>query len=475
MSRPAPHDDVAFLGLAEASRGLAEGRLSPVDLTEAMLARIEALNPRLNAFLAVEADRARAAAREAAARRAAGRPRGPLDGIPIAVKDLFWRAGRPTSAGAKRPVVERAPEDATVIARLEAAGAVMLGVLGLHEFAYGVTTVNPHHGPVRNPWNLERNPGGSSGGSAAALAAGLCYGSLGSDTGGSVRIPASVCGVVGLKPTYGRVSRHGVYPLAWSLDHVGPMARRVEDVAMLLEVIAGPDPADPTASRRPVPAYASRLVRAGSPPLAGLRVGVPRGFFFDRAEPEVARVVREAIARLGDLGASVREVALPRTEAGVPAGLLVLLSEAAAVHARRLVETPGDIGADVRARLEQGRVVPATDYIAAQRTRAVVRRELGDVLREVDCLATPTTPASAGPLAEGATGPADAARRAMTHLTRPFNLTGLPALSVPCGFTSEGLPVGLQLVGRPFEEGTLLAAAAPLEAALGLTARRPPL
>ncbi|HEX7125480.1 MAG TPA: amidase [Thermodesulfobacteriota bacterium] len=473
MIASAPHGDLAFLGLAEASRRLAEGGISAVDLTEAMLARIEALNPRLNAFLAVEADRARAAARESDARRAAGRARGPLDGIPIAVKDIVWRAGRPMTAGAKRPVVERAPEDATVVARLEAAGAIILGATGLHEFAYGVTSVNPHHGPVRNPWAIDRNPGGSSGGSGAAVAAGLAYGALGTDTGGSIRIPASVCGIVGLKPTYGRVSRHGVFPLAWSLDHVGPMTRRVEDAALLLEAIAGADPADPTASRRPVPAYASRLGRSANPPLAGLRVGVPRGFFFDRAEPEVAGIVRAAIDRLAGLGAAVREVALPKHEASVPAALLVLLAEAAAVHARRLAEAPGDYGEDVRARLEQGRLVPASDYLAAQRARAVVRRELAEVLREVDCIATPTTPTTAGPLSEGASGPADAARRAMTHFTRPFNLTGFPALSMPCGFTAEGLPVGLQLVGRPFEEGTLLAAAAPLEAALGLTARRP--
>ncbi len=475
MTPPAPHADLAFLGLAEASRRLADGSLSPVDLTEAMLARIEALNPTLNVYLAVEAERARAAARESAGRRAAGSPRGPLDGVPIAVKDIVWRAGRPMTAGAKRPVVERAPEDATVVARLEAAGAVLVGVLNLHEFAYGVTNVNPHHGPVHNPWATDRNPGGSSGGSGAALAAGLAYGALGTDTGGSIRIPASVCGIVGLKPTYGRVSRHGVYPLAWSLDHVGPMARRVEDVALLLQAIAGADPADPTASRRPVPAYAALRARGDATPLAGLRVGVPRGFFFDRADPEVARIVRGAIERMRDLGAAVREVALPKTEAAVPAGLLVLLSEAASVHARRLVETPGDYGADVRARLEQGRLVPAVDYIAAQRVRAVVRRELADVLREVDCLATPTTAATAGLVAEGATGAADTARRAMTHFTRPFNLTGSPALSLPCGFTAEGLPVGLQLVGRPFEEGTLIAVAAPLEAALGLAARRPPL
>ncbi len=485
--------NLAYLPLVEVARRLAAGTLSPVDLVEAAIARAEALNPRLNAFIAIEADGARAAARESAARLRAGRPRGPLEGVPLAVKDVFWRAGRPMTAGARRPVVEVASEDATAVARLEAAGAVLLGPLGLHEFAYGITSANPHHGLVRNPWALDHHPGGSSGGSAAALSAGLVYGALGTDTGGSIRIPAALCGVVGLKPTYGRVSRHGVYPLAWSLDHVGPMARTVADAALLLGVIAGPDPRDPTASRRPVPDYQAALVPAGPAALKGLRVGVPGGFFFDRAEPEVARLARGAIERLEQLGAAVRAVSLPHAEAAVPAGLLVLLAEAASVHAARLAIDAASYGADVRARLEQGRLVLAVDYLAAQRTRALVRQEMVDALREVDCLVTPTTPVPAGPIDEAAAGPGDIHRRAMTHFTRPFNLTGLPALSLPCGFVraaaadgsgsdvylSAGagayLPVGLQLVGRPFDEATLLTLAAPLEAELGLAARRPAL
>lgn len=477
MSGP-PRDDVlCFLGAAELGRRMARRELSPVAVVEAHLDRIAALDRKLNAFLVVTAERARDEARAAERELAAGPPRGPLHGVPFALKDLFDAAGLATTAGAKSPAVVAPVRDAAAYARLREAGVVFLGKTNLHEFAFGITSDNPHFGPVRNPWDPARSPGGSSGGSGAALAAGLCAASLGTDTGGSIRIPAAACGVVGLKPTLGRVSRGGVVPLCWSLDTVGPMARTVEDVALLMDAIAGPDAED--GSGAPVPAAAvagprrpaesfGRELEAGA---RGLALGVPREWFFEGVEPGVVAAVEAALAALEREGARRVEVATPGMAEAHTAHHAILAVEAATFHARRLRERPGDLGDDVRRGLELGSLVPAVDYVNARRVQTVARATFAAALERADVLVTPALPAAPPRVGEAMSRePAVAWNRLLT----PLNLAGLPALSVPCGFDGAGLPVGLQLVARPFAEASLLRAGRAVERAVGWGARRPP-
>ncbi|MGH2378707.1 MAG: amidase, partial [Candidatus Limnocylindria bacterium] len=397
------------------------------------------------------------AARAADRARAAGAS-GRLFGVPVALKDLFDTAGVRTTAGSKI-FADRVPgQDAEVVRRLLGEGAIVVGKTNLHEWAFGVTTQNPHFGPTRNPWDLSRIPGGSSGGSAAALAAGLCYGALGSDTGGSVRIPASLCGIVGLKPTYGRVSLRGTVPLAWSLDHAGPMARTVRDVALMYVAVLGFDDRDP-----------SSVERASEDPLAeieegvrGLRLGLPRQHFFDAVDPEVASAVRRAAGVLEREGAVVEEMDLPRTDELLPAQTAIIGTEAAAFHRDRIRERPEDFGADVLARLRRGEGVAGPDYALARRTQLEIRHAWSEVLRAYAGVLTPTT-AVAAPLAEGQDALEQAAR--LTARTSPFNLTGLPAMSVSCGLTSEGLPIGLQIAGGPWTERVVLRIARAYERA----------
>lgn len=466
MSGPAGGDELCFLGAAELARRMARRELSPVAVVEAHLDRIAALDPKLNAFLRVTAERARDEARAAERELAAGRPRGPLHGVPLALKDLFETAGLATTAGSRILAGNVPARDAAAVARLRAAGLVLVGKTNLHEFAFGTTTDNPHTGACRNPWDLARSPGGSSGGSGAALAAGLCAASLGTDTGGSIRIPAAACGVVGLKPTLGRVSRRGVVPLSWSLDTVGPMARTVEDAALLLDAIAGPDPEDDACSRRPAESF-GRELEAG---VGGLALGVPREWFFDGVEPGIAAAVEAALAALERAGARRVEVAAPGMAEAHTAHHAVLAVEAAAFHGRWLRERPDDYGDDVRRGLELGSLVPAVDYVNARRMQTVARRTFAAALERADVLVTPALPAA--PLRVGepmSREPGVAWNRLLT----PFNLAGLPALSVPCGFDGAGLPVGLQVVGRPFAEASLLRVGRALERAMGPGARRP--
>ena len=392
---------------------------------------------------------------------AAGRDRGPLHGIPIAVKDLFFTRGVRTTAGSRLYENFVPAEDATVVEKLEAAGAVNLGKLNLHELAYGITSANPHFGAVRNPWNTEHSPGGSSGGSGAAVAAGIVYAAMGSDTGGSIRIPAAFCGTVGLKPTYGRVSRYGVFPLAYSLDHMGPLTRSVRDAAIVLNAIAGPDGRDPTSSRHPLVDY----VPDDGCGIRGLRVGVPENFYFERLDGEVESAVRGAIARAESLGAEVKPVAVPDIAALNVVARVILLAEASAVMEPYL-DQRDRFGADVLALFDQGRLLPAVDYVNAQRLRRRMQREFARLWREVDCLFMPTSPNTAPAI--GATtvrlgGREEDVRLATTRLVRGINALGLPALSMPCGLSASGLPIGLQIVGPAFEEALILKIGAALE------------
>jgi len=447
--------------IREAAWDLRCGRTTSLALTAAALGRIARLDDSLRTFITVVAEPALERARQADAELAGGHDRGPLHGIPVSVKDLIAIRGVLTTGGS--PLCrDRVPEgSAGVVERLEEAGAVIVGKNNLHELAYGVTSANPHFGSVVNPWNFEHSPGGSSGGSAAAVAAGLVYGAIGTDTGGSIRIPAAFCGVVGLKPTYGRVSRRGVLPLAYTLDHVGPLAATVRDAALLLSAMAGHDPADPSSSRRPV----GDIIPAENCSISGLRIGVPENFFFDRLDRHVDGVVRQALAHAQSLGAQLKPIRVPDMAAINVVARLIQLAEAAAALAP-LLDRRSEIGADVRALIDQGRLVAATDYIDAQRLRRRYQAEFSLLWREVDCLATPTTPMPAPERNRNSVllgGDEEDARLAATRLVRGINLLGLPAISLPCGLSNAGLPVGLQIVGPAFSEATVLLAAAALE------------
>ena len=436
-------------------------RTSSVELVADAIARIERHGQQLRAFITVTGKQAKEQALEADRELAAGVDRGPLHGIPIALKDLFLTRGVRTTAGSRLYENFVPDYDATVVERLRAAGAVILGKLNMHEMAYGITSANPHFGPVRNPWNPEHSPGGSSGGSAAAVAARMVYMAMGSDTGGSIRIPAAFCGTVGLKPTYGRVSRYGALPLGWSLDHMGPLTRTVRDAALVLNAIAGRDPKDSTSSRRPVADY----VPEEGCSIRGLRVGIPENFYFERVDADVERAVRGAIARAESLGASVRPVQLPDVAALNAVARVVLLAEASAMAGPALARREL-FGGDVLALFDQGRLVPATDYIDAQRLRKIMRRDFHRIWNEIDCLMTPTTPNVAPKIGDTTVrlgGRDEDVRLATTRLVRGINALGYPALSLPCGISGGGLPIGVQIVGAAFAEATVLRLGAALE------------
>jgi len=458
--------DLAFAGIAELAPRIAAGEVSPVALTEAALSRIEAQDPALNAFITVTADQAIAAARDAEAEIAQGRYRGPLHGVPLAVKDLYATKGVRTTGGSKLLADWVPDHDAAVVERLKAAGAVLLGKTGMHELAYGTTSNNAHHGPTRNPWDLACHPGGSSGGSAAAVAAGLAYGALGSDTGASIRQPAACCGIVGLKPTFGRVSKFGALPLSWSMDHMGPMTRSVADAALLLQVLAGPDPRDPNCSDQPVPDYLAGL-DAG---VAGKRIALARGFFFADCDPEVAAAVEAAARKLGDLGARVEEIELPELDSAYLVGGITIACEATAYHAKDLRERPEAFSEELRGSLELGAAYSAVDYLQAQRVRRRVSEAIRGAMAPFDAILSPTCPVPATPIDDSPPG-----HNALRHRnTIPFNLTGLPAISLPCGLTEAGLPIGLQIAGLAFDEAGILTVAQAYEAASSWQGRRPP-
>ena len=447
--------------IVEAAQSLRKRAVSSADLTAAALGRIAAANPKLNAFLTLVEDSARAQAKAADAELSRGIDRGPLHGIPIAVKDVFETRGVRTTCGSALFKDNVPARDAAVVEKLAAAGAVLVGKTGMHELAYGITSNNPHFGTIRNPRDPDRIPGGSSGGSGAAVAADMVFMAMGSDTGGSIRIPASFCGTVGLKPTTGRVSRYGVMPLDFSLDHMGPLTRSVRDAALTLQAIAGFDPRDETSSQVPVGDY---LPSPGCS-VRDTRIGLPQNFYFDRLDPEVDAAVRAMAAKAESLGARVIPVRVPDIAALNTVGRVILLAEASALMEKYLAKRD-QFGADVLALLDQGRLVPATDYINAQRLRRMMQREFAQLWPQVDCLFTPTTPTPAPRIGETTTQfgeHTEDVRLAATRLVRGINVLGLPAISMPCGSDRRGLPLGLQIVGRPFEEALVLKVAAALE------------
>jgi aspartyl-tRNA(Asn)/glutamyl-tRNA(Gln) amidotransferase subunit A len=468
-------DSLTDLTLSAAARLVERREASPLELTAACLDRVEAVEPSLNAFITVLGDRALESARTAEAEITGGNYRGPLHGIPVAVKDLFDIAGVVTTAGSKMLTDNVAAADSAPVERLDAAGAVILGKLNLHEFAYGATGVNTHFGAARNPWDTGRITGGSSSGSGASVASRECFAALGTDTGGSIRIPASLCGITGLKPTFGRVSRRGVIPLSWALDHVGPMARTAEDCALVLQALAGHDPLDASSASEPVPDYTAALEGG----IKGLRIGVPREYFFDNVDPDVEKAVRDAIEVIRGLGADVREVSLPHVAEAPAALTAVMLPEALAYHQQRLAERPDDYGEDVRYRLELGATFTAVHYVQGQRFREmIVAAWRNEVFDKVDLLAMPTT---LGATVDIETGDGSAslttglsATFKLIRNTNPLNLLGVPAISVPCGFTEGGLPIGLQLAGRWWDEGTVLRAAHTYQGATDWHTRKPP-
>jgi aspartyl-tRNA(Asn)/glutamyl-tRNA(Gln) amidotransferase subunit A len=436
---------------------LRKKQLSPLDLTKGCLARIERLNSSLNAFITLTADSALAAARAAESEIAEGKWRGPLHGIPLALKDLIDVAGIPTTA-ASAVFQNRIPhEDSEVVRRLKGAGAVLLGKQNLHECAYGGSSIVSYYGDVHNPWNSARIAGGSSGGSAAAVAAGLCYGAIGTDTAGSVREPAALCGVVGLKPTYGRVSARGIIPLSLSLDHVGPIVRSVADAAAILQVIAGHDPRDPNSPAVPVANYRAMLGES----VAGLRIGIPRAFFED-IDPEVASAVEQAVSVLGGMVAEVEQI-----ELSMVTDRTLQSAEAYAYHAEFLARTPELYQPETLRRLQAGAKIGPADLDKSRRGLQRARQEIGQMFKRVDVLLTPTTPVPAPTIAELKQHPDQLRPRELVLLrnTRPFNVWGLPAISVPCGLTKAGLPIGLQISAVHWQEARVLQVASAYEQA----------
>ncbi|HEY6369025.1 MAG TPA: amidase [Candidatus Sulfotelmatobacter sp.] len=454
-----------FSVISELAPRLRRGEISPVEITRDCLARIETLNASLNAFITVMAESALEEARRAEGEIARGEWRGALHGVPVALKDLIDTAGVRTTA-ASALYKNRVPgEDADVVRRLRQAGAVIIGKNNLHEFAYGGSSLVSYFGDVHNPWDVGRIAGGSSGGSAAAVVAGLAYAAIGTDTAGSIREPAALCGCVGIKPTYGRVSSRGVIPLSASLDHVGPLAATVEDAAIVLQAIAGYDSADITSADVPATDYRSGL-RAT---VKGMRVGVPRAYFFDDLEAEVAAAMEHALRGLQSLGAELREVQLD-----LPTDRMLQAAESHAYHAENAAKSPELYQAETVRRIRSGEKVSAAEYIQRRRELEESRRRIRAVFADVDVLVTPTLPMPAPAIAELKANP-EALRPAELRLlrnTRPFNVWGLPAISVPCGFTQSGLPIGMQIAGPHWREDLVLRLAYAYEQATAWHQRR---
>lgn len=462
--------DLLNLSLTELSAKIKAREVSPVEVTEACLARIAATENALNAYVRVLADEARADAKRAEQDLAAGKWRGPLHGVPVALKDLYDMAGVPTTSSSAVREDWTPADDGDTAAKLREAGAVILGKTHTHEFAYGISTPT-----TRNPWDVSRIPGGSSGGSGATVAGRGCFMAMGSDTGGSIRIPAALCGTVGLKPTFGRASRAGVTSLAWGLDHVGPLTRTVADAAVCLQVLAGFDPRDPGSVDEPVPDYSADLGKG----VKGLRVGVPTNYYFDHVEPEVEAAVRAAHAELKSQGAELVEVEIPYAAQIMAVEFAICLPEASAYHRRMLREKAHLYNDDVRVFLEAGEMIPAVTYLQALRVRNLIQQGFRKLYDKVDVIVAPAVAATAAKAGAESVTWADGTEEPLSsvyvRLSAPANVTGLPALSVPCGFSSDGLPIGFQAIGRPLDEATLLRLGAAYEAATDWSRKAPAL
>ncbi len=460
--------ELGYLSIAEAAAGLRDKKFSPVELTSACLQRIDAADGKLHCFITLTADLALQQARRAEQELCSGNDRGALHGIPVALKDLYATKGIRTTCHSA-VLQDWVPDfDATTVIKLAEAGVILLGKLGMHEFAFGGPSIDAPFPAVRNPWNTAHITGGSSSGSGAALSAGFCFGAMGSDTGGSIRNPAAHCGIVGIKPTYGRVSRHGVVPLSWSLDHAGPMARRVEDCAIMLQTLAGYDGKDPASANAPVPGYRSKLENG----VKGLRIGVPRANWFDEnlgVVPETDAAFSVALKTLEQLGAEIIEIDGKPFSLARKANQTILVCEAYAYHEKTFQQTPEKFGSSVRRRMLEGAFLSAADYLTAQRARAVLNEQIRANFFRVDVFATPTI--ARPPDAFATIDPNEQNMR--PSFTNPFNLTGLPAISVPCGFTEGNLPVGLQLIAPAFQEATCFRAAYAYEQATEWHRRRP--
>jgi aspartyl-tRNA(Asn)/glutamyl-tRNA(Gln) amidotransferase subunit A len=464
----------ALMSLISIAKAIAEKRFSSREVTQSCLDRIGQWQPRLNAFMAIEPEAALAAAGEADAALAKGNAKGVLHGVPLAHKDMYYDAGKVVTCGSKIRRDFVATTTSTALQRLKDAGTVRLGSLHMAEFAYGPTGHNAHFGGVHNPWNVDHVTGGSSSGSGSAVAARLTFAALGSDTGGSIRMPAHFCGVTGLKTTVGRVSRAGAMPLSQSLDTVGPLAQSAEDCALLTGLMAGADPQDPTAVAMPVPDY----MAATKGSLKGMRIGVPTAFYVDDLDSEVAGVLDETIAVFKREGADIVRIELPDQRQLSSASQLVLAAEAAAFHKRWLIERPQDYGPQVLMRLHNGLAIPAITYLEAMRWRGPALSAHMAAVDGVDAVIAPVSPIPAPTITESDVGngpDAEAVIQRITRFTRPVNYLGLPSLSIPSGFTRSGLPVGMQLIGRSFDEATLLQIGAAFQRATDYHARVPQL
>jgi aspartyl-tRNA(Asn)/glutamyl-tRNA(Gln) amidotransferase subunit A len=462
------------LTISEAARLIRERAVSPVELFAACLERIRRNDAKLHAFITVLEESALEQARNAEQAVARGDALGPLHGVPLALKDCFAIRGVRMTGGSKLLAHNIPNQDSTVVERLRSAGAVIVGTLNMHEFALGATTANPHYGVARNPWSQDHIPGGSSGGSGIAVAASMCLGSMGTDAGGSVRLPAALCGIVGMKPTYGRISRHGTLPLSLSLDHSGPMTKDVADAALMLQVVAGRDPRDVTCSRLPVPNYFQDLTGE----IKGLRVGVPKEYLADAMDQEVRDAFLKALGVLQSLGAGMEEVSLPHSRLGPPALVAIALPEAAALHARELKSHADQYSERLRTLLYAGALIPARRYVQAGQARTLIIQDQLAAFRRVDALVSPTAVMPAPRVGDEIARIGDRqvnVDAALPRLTLPFNLSGFPAISIPCGFSSGGLPIGLQIVGKAFAEATILNIANAYERNTPWQKRYPPL
>lgn len=440
--------ELAYLSLSEVAGLLEKRELSPVELTQAMLDRIAALDPQLHAYYTVFADEALAAAKDAEAQIRHGQYRGSFHGIPFAVKDIYESG--PTTGGSKLRKDYVATQDCTSVQKLKQAGGILLGKLATYEFALGLPTLASYFQPARNPWHLEMDPGGSSSGSGAAVAAGLAYGAMGSDTGGSIRWPAFCCGIVGMKPTYGRVSRAGVFPLSWSLDHTGPMTRTVKDCAIMLQACAGYDPRDPASADVAVPDFSATLGRD----IKGIRIGIPRALFAGNCNAEILAAFDGVVTQMVALGATVTDIESITFSELWAVFWPLLCAEAAAYHLEDLRERPEQYNPDLRLTLATGALVSATAYLQAQRAREHIRRRMLRQLDTIDLFMLPTTGLMPAPIRAESPGLWLMSENFPIY-TPLFNLTGFPALALPCGFSSSGLPIGFQLAGKPFDETTV--------------------